>query len=294
MKIAIDSYCYHRYFGEVYAGLEVDPGRLMTIDDFIERARVHRVDGVSLESFMMTDCSDERLTRLRHQLEEGELECVWAWGHPRGLESGLAPQVLNDLLRHVDIAHSVGASVMRICAGGRATRTQSWQDHKTLLLPLLRKAADYAASQNIVIAIENHIDFLADELLELLETLDHPAIGVCLDTANNLRMLENPSDAIAKLAPYAKAVHLKDVTAFKGSPRDFGFWPSVPIGRGLIDIPFALSELRKADFNGLLAIEIDYLHPDYGSEDNAITKSVDYVKEYLTAELASKTIEENA
>jgi sugar phosphate isomerase/epimerase len=294
MKIAIDSYCYHRYFGEVYAGLEADPGMSMTIDDFIERARMHRVDGVSLESFMLTDRSAEHLARLRNQLKRGGLECVWAWGHPRGLESGLAPQVLNDLLRHIDIAHAVGASVMRICAGGRATRTLSWQEHKTLLLPLLRQAADYAARHNIELAIENHIDFLADELLELLETLDHPALGVCLDTANNLRMLENPSDAIAKLAPYAKAVHLKDVTAFKGSPRDFGFWPSVPVGRGLIDIPFALSELRKANFAGLLAIEIDYLHPDFGSEDSAITKSVAYVKEYLAAELASKTIKENA
>jgi len=294
MKIAIDSYCYHRYFGEVYAGLEVDPGKSMTIDDFIERARMHHVDGVSLESFMMTDHSTERLSRLRHQLEEEGLECVWAWGHPRGLESGLAPQVLDDLLKHIDIAHAVGASVMRICAGGRATRTLSWQEHKTLLLPLLRQAADYAARNNVELAIENHIDFLAEELLELLDTLDHPALGVCLDTANNLRMLEDPSDAIAKLAPHAKAVHLKDITAFKGSPRDFGFWPSVPAGRGLINIPFALGELKKANFTGLLAIEIDYLHPDYASEDDAITKSVDYVKEYLAAELASKTIKENA
>jgi hypothetical protein len=39
MKLAIDSYCYHRYFGEVYPGLETDPGHRITIDDFLERAR---------------------------------------------------------------------------------------------------------------------------------------------------------------------------------------------------------------------------------------------------------------
>jgi len=26
MKIGIDSYCFHRYFGEIYPGLQADPG----------------------------------------------------------------------------------------------------------------------------------------------------------------------------------------------------------------------------------------------------------------------------
>ena len=50
MKIAIDSYCYHRYFGEVYPNIETDPGVRLTIADFFDRARRHRVEGVSLES----------------------------------------------------------------------------------------------------------------------------------------------------------------------------------------------------------------------------------------------------
>jgi len=62
------------------------------------------------------------------------------------------------------------------------------------------------------------------------------SLGACLDTANNLRMFEDPMDVVEKLAPYTRAVHLKDITAFRGNPRDFGFWPSVPLGRGLIDI----------------------------------------------------------
>lgn len=94
----------------------------------------------------------------------------------------------------------------------------------------------------------------------------YAGIEVDPDTANNLRTLENSVDAIAKLAPFAKAVHLKDVTSFKGSPRDFGFWPSEPVGQGLIDIPLALAELKKVDYGGLLAIDSDYLHPDFGAE----------------------------
>ncbi len=38
MKIGIDSYCYHRYFGEVYEGVENPPKYEMTLEDFIKRA----------------------------------------------------------------------------------------------------------------------------------------------------------------------------------------------------------------------------------------------------------------
>jgi sugar phosphate isomerase/epimerase len=74
---------------------------------------------------------------------------------------------------------------------------------------------------------------------------------------------------------------LKDVAAFRGSPRDFAFWPSVPLGNGLIDIPRALRILADAGYEGLLALEIDYLHPAFGDEDDAIAASLDYLRARL-------------
>lgn len=281
MKIAIDSYCYHRYFGEVYPNLEQPPAYRMTLEDFIDRARAHEVQGVSIESFMLDDSSPRNLERLRGLLDDAGLELVWAWGHPHGLGSGARADELVDLQRNVDIAKALGASVMRICAGGRRTRPESWLAHKTQLLPLLRRAADYAAGQGVVLAMENHVDLLAAEVLELLEAVDSPALGVCLDTANNLRMFEDPMLVIEQLAPHAKATHIKDICAFRGSPREFGFWPSVPLGEGLIDIPRTLQLLRQHGFDGLLALEIDYLHPRYGSEEEAIGKSLAFMRQTL-------------
>ena len=80
MKIAIDSYCYHRYFGEVYAGLQHPANRTMTVWDFLRRARRLGVGGVSLEScFLPAD--PDFLRRLRDVLDEN--------GFERGL--GLGP-----------------------------------------------------------------------------------------------------------------------------------------------------------------------------------------------------------
>ncbi|RKP49652.1 sugar phosphate isomerase/epimerase family protein [Pararobbsia silviterrae] len=281
MKLAIDSYSYHRYFGEIYPGLEADPGTRLTLREFIDRAHALGVAGVSIESCFLPDPSPSELADLRDQLDALALDRVWAWGHPSGLRSGDAPEALVDLKRHVEIARAVGANVMRICCGGRRTRPDNWNDHKAKLIPLLVEATRHAERYDVVLAIENHIDLLADELVELIETIDSPRLGVCLDTANNLRMLEDPAIAIEKLAPYARATHVKDIRAHRGSPREFAFWPSVPVGRGLIDIPRTFRELRKHGYDGLLALEIDYLHPDYDSDEHAIAESIDYMRRHL-------------
>ncbi len=281
MKIAIDSYCYHRHFGEVYPGLENPPVHRMTLEDVIDRTIAFGVAGVSLESFMLEATTPERLEELRWKLDEAGLDRVWAWGHPDGLGSGRRPEALEDLFVQLDVAQALGAEVIRICAGGRRTRPASWAVHRRDLLPLLQRATERAEAQGLVLAIENHVDLLANELVELLEAIDSPALGVCLDTANNLRMLEDPMVAIETLAPYARATHLKDITAYRGDPRSFGFWPSVPLGQGLIDIPATLRVLWQHGYQGLLALEIDYLHPAYDDENRAIGTSLDYLRRTL-------------
>lgn len=276
MKIGIDSYCYHRFFGEVYPGLETDPGTRLTITEVIDKAKRAGARGISIESFMLTGGSAE-LSLLREKLSEAGMDCVMAWGHPKGLGSGLIPEALDDLQAHVEIANMLGASVTRICAGGRATRTLSWSEHRSLLVPLLRKAANFASDRGVVLAVENHIDMSADEMLELLSHVDHPSLGVCFDTANNLRMLEDPMVVARKLIPYARAAHVKDIQAYRGSPRDFSFWPSVPLGKGLIDMKEIVRLFDAHGFNGLLAIETDYLHPDYPDLDAVLGDSVAYL-----------------
>jgi len=290
MQLAIDSYCYHRFFGEIYPGLETDPGRRMTMDDFLQRAQALGVAGVSLESCFVPRTDAGTLARLRGRLDEAGLERVWAWGHPHGLRSGEDPAAADDLVRHIGIAQALGARVMRICCGGRRTRPASWSEHRDRLLPLLRKVVGPAEQHGVVLAIENHIDLLADELVELIETVDSRWLGVCLDTANNLRMLENPVEAARKLAPHARATHIKDVTANTtrkvGDPRDFAFWPSVPLGQGLIDLPAILQQLREVNYDGLLALEIDYLHPAWMADDSAdaaIAQSLDHLRSLLAA-----------
>ena len=284
MKPAIDSYCYHRYFGEVYAGIQKAPKRTLTLWDFLDRAKQLGVHGVSVEScFAPIDSieSHGNILRLRVTVEQHGFELVWAWGHPDGLCSGTNRAAAKDLVRHLAIARRLGAKVMRIVGGSRRTRPARWAVHKRQLVRMLSPIVRAAEDHGVVLAIENHIDLLAEEMLDLVTTIDSPWLGVCLDTANNLRLFEDPVAVARALAPWARATHVKDVTAFRGDPKDFAFWPSVPLGEGLVDIPAIVRLLRKANYKGLLAFEIDYLHPDYGEEDQAVAKSVKYLRALL-------------
>lgn len=281
MKLAVDSYCWHRQFGDWYPEIQSDPGVRLSVWDVIARAEALGLAGISLEACYMPPLDPATLARLRSTLEHAGLEPVWAWGHPSGLSSGATPEAARDLIAHIATARSLGARVMRICCGGRRTRPADWPAHKARLLPLLRQIVGPAEAAGVVLAIENHIDLLADELVELMEEVRSPWLGVCLDTVNNLRLLEDPMLVAAKLAPYTKATHLKDCVAFRGSPRDFAFWPSVPLGQGIIDIPEVLRLLDGAGYSGLLAIEIDYLHPNWPREDEAVGASVSYLRGLL-------------
>ncbi len=283
MKLAVDSYCWHRQFGDWYPEIQHDPGVRLSAWDVIARARALGLAGISLEACYMPPLDPPTTARLRETLEEAGLEPVWAWGHPSGLASGAKPEAVKDLVAHIAIAKAIGARVMRICCGGRRTRPAHWPEHKARLIPLLKEIVGPAGEAGVVLAIENHIDFLADELVALLQEVRSPWLGVCLDTVNNLRLLEDPMVVVAKLAPYTRATHLKDCVAWRGNPRDFAFWPSVPLGQGIIDIPEVLRLLGVAGYSGLLAIEIDYLHPQWPGEDAAIEQSVQYLKGLLAS-----------
>jgi sugar phosphate isomerase/epimerase len=76
---------------------------------------------------------------------------------------------------------------------------------------------------------------------------------------------------------------VKDVTAQRGDPKTFAFWPSVPLGQGLIDLPAILGLLYDARFDGLLALEIDYLAPAYveAGEEAAVRDSLAYLREQV-------------
>jgi hypothetical protein len=89
MKVGIDSYCYHRFFGEVYPD-QKKPAKDMTMQDFLTRAKEHGAQGVSLEScFFPPNIDKVWFKDLKAQLDDYKFERVYAWGaHRRRCDAG--------------------------------------------------------------------------------------------------------------------------------------------------------------------------------------------------------------
>lgn len=280
MRIGVDSYCFHRYFGDLWPGLDRDPGTRWQVSDVVSFARQLGIAGVSLETCFMPSMEPTFLRNLRGTLDDAGLERVLAWGHPTGLDGGTNPATLMDLKRHLTSTVALGATIMRIVASLTRYSPELEAQYANRLVPMLREAARAAADEGVTLALENHGDFTADSLLRLLELVDSPHLRVTLDTGNALRVLEDPVEATRKLAPYTVATHIKDVTTGHGSPQDFLYWPATPIGRGAIDIPSILQALYDAHYDGLLCVEIDNPAPAWRRypEEELVRQSVDFLR----------------
>jgi 3-oxoisoapionate decarboxylase len=279
MKIGIDSYCYHRFFGEVYPQ-QRKPDRGMTLEQFILRAHELGAEGVSLESCFLPSVSAEYLGEVRAMLDEHRLDRVYAWGHPDGLERGTNRAAYAEMIASFEYAWRIGAKVMRVVGSSLRFRLEPHAPQLERLTAMFRSAADVARDYDLRLAVENHIDFTADEMVQLLDAVDSPYVGINFDTGNFLRLLDDPVRGMEKLAPRVYATHIKDLRVQRGvSPDEWFFFSSVPVGEGLVDNAKLVRSLAKAGFDGILAVEIDFLHPDYNEdEDTAVATSVQELK----------------
>ncbi|MCJ7715233.1 MAG: sugar phosphate isomerase/epimerase [Anaerolineales bacterium] len=279
LKVGIDNYSYHRFFDEVYPQ-QVAPDYGMTTEDFLKRAKEFGVDGVSLESCFIKSFEADYLKELKTSLDDYGFDRVWAWGHPDGLEGGKNEPMLDDMIQHISYAKAIGADTMRVVGSSLAFRFEPHEPQLTKLTEMFKKAAVVAEDLGVKLAVENHFDFDSDEFLKLIEDVGSNYFGLTFDTGNFMRLLDEPVKAMEKLGKYVYATHIKDIKITPNTAADeWFFFSSVAVGDGYINLPELARMLVDLNYTGLLAVELDYPHPEVGTnEDAAVEKSIKYLK----------------
>lgn len=281
MRVGIDSYSYHRFFGEVRVG-EEDPGIRWTTWDFLNRAADLGVDGVSLETCYLALDDPAFRDRLALAVGDADLDTVLAWGHPGGLEMGTSEERLRDLLRVIDHAADMDISLVRLVVG---TYTH-WGMEPTdvsveRLVPRVREACRYAAESDIRLAIETHTALTVPALAELVERVDASNLGVVLDTANVVRVGSDLIEATRLLAGITDMVHMKDLDLSEAGFGDpGGWWPCMSLGAGDLDLHGVLDGLHSVGFAGLMCVELASL-PFESDEDCMVAESVSWLRETI-------------
>jgi sugar phosphate isomerase/epimerase len=282
MKIGIDSYCYHRFFGEVYP-VQTAPDTSMTIEDFLARTVELGAEGVSLESCFLPQREPDYLSELCGRLDELELERVYAWGHPNGLLGGKSPEAYEDMLQSIEQARAVKAEVMRVVGNNGRYRHDEHEKQIDRLSALFADAVKEAEAQGIRLAIENHQDFTLEELATLFANVDSPYLGLTFDSGNCLRILDDPVKGLERLADRVFATHIKDIRLLRGMPADrWQFFACVPAGEGVVDLPRIVGILQQSGYRGMLTVELDYLHSDYeNEEDRVLALSIENLRKLI-------------
>lgn len=94
------------------------------------------------------------------------------------------------------------------------------------------------------LALENHKDWTADEMVALLKAHSSEYLGVCLDFGNNIALLDDPMNVAEMLAPFTLATHVKDMGV---EWYNDGFLLSeMVLGQGFLDLPRMLALVRRA------------------------------------------------
>jgi 3-oxoisoapionate decarboxylase len=279
MKVGIDHYSYHRFFGEVYP-MQVKPDKNITVEEYLARASTMGCDGVTLESCFLPRFDKDYLASLKGLMDGYHFDRVYGWGHPDGLEGGRNQKAFEEMMGSFDHAKAVGADVMKVCGASLMFRNEPHAPMLEKLTRQLSEAAKMGEKYGIKVAVENHIDFTPGEFVKLLQDVNSPFLGMNFDSGNFLRLLADPVAAMKKLAKYVLSTHIKDLKPIKGcSAEEWYFFACTPVGDGLVDNQALALLLKEAGYKGFLAVEIDYLHPDYGTgEFKAIEKSVKALK----------------
>jgi len=120
---------------------------------------------------------------------------------------------------------------------------------------MLRKIDERFTREGLTFGLHNHFfdhKFPYESAEDVLKGLAgrSKTMGATADVGQFTSCGHDPLDAVRKLGPYLKLIHLKDVKAAGGEV-------NVLLGQGAAKIPEVMQELKRQSFKGLVAIEYE-------------------------------------
>ena len=158
------------------------------------------------------------------------------------------------LLRHTEIAARLGVRTVVIHPGGRYDDPARLKPERIrgLNVEAFRRLADHAAEREVRIGIEN-MGWRRDstnlaEVFELVEAIDHPAVGVALDTSHINMVGLDVAEAVRASGRSLVATHISDNDGSGDQHRTPGY--------GAIDWPAAMAAFREMEYHDGFLLEI--------------------------------------
>lgn len=296
-KLGMHSYSLHLSgCGESW-GFDAHHAFEKTIDIFkmMELASEWRLDVLHITLVDLdNDLSPEHLQRVKAAaLQHGlELELNVSFDAPSD------PRVNASVEQALNIAHAIGAKLVKYSLDiKRASPLYGSTLRSDIVAQLAERIRAFEQNLPLIeqygmkIALENHCDLFADEVIWIVEQLHHPLIGACLDTMNSLVLGEGVESCVRKLAPYAYCVHFCDlkIVVDPNGTHSIG----TAVGQGDNDCVKIMQELRANAPEALdtIIFEVELPLSGYSIEEGreleikAAKESIDYLHNTLNVGL---------
>jgi sugar phosphate isomerase/epimerase len=102
---------------------------------------------------------------------------------------------------------------------------------------------EYEAA-GVKIAVETYEQVPTRRVVDVVDRVRSPNLGICSDPANTVAALELPRDVIDAVAPHVINMHIKDF-AFTRKEGWVGFtYSGAPLGEGLLDYDYMVRKIR--------------------------------------------------
>jgi sugar phosphate isomerase/epimerase len=224
--------------GKLNLGIGTYTYRSLSIDDMIvqlKRLQIQRIEMSRGEFMLFSKPTPEKFTSVKAKLDAAGIQCVSYYTATIKTDS--------DLDNAVRFASLLGSRNITGDATG----------------DILKRIDERCTQEGLTFGIHNHYfkqKFAYESPEDVLRALSglSKTMGASLDVGHIASCGYDTVDAVRKLAPYLKMVHLKDVRAAGGEV-------NVLLGTGIARIPEVMAELRKINYAGLVAIEYEHEGP---------------------------------
>lgn len=289
MKLGLHTYTLHLWGLGQNWGIQAEPRpKDITLMQLMDLAVDWGLDGLHITGADLETKDDVRLEEVAQAARDHGLYLEYNFS----LNEEFDPR-LNDTFEHAAyIAHKLGADLAKVSLDIRRERPLYGSCfHPTVMRQLadiydvIIAALPVIEKYGIKFALENHTETYADEVLWLIDKVNHPLIQCCVDTVNSFGVLEGPEEAVGKLAPRAICNHFCD---HKLSRDQYGArFHGVAIGDGDIDCQRVVDLIRRVSPTDRITFEIEWDMEDDTLEEakqkqmEACIKSIKYCRDVL-------------
>jgi sugar phosphate isomerase/epimerase len=290
MLLGLHTYSLYLHgVGQTWADFKLPWPRQLTTFELFDEAVHLGLDGLHLDDGVLESLDTAYLQEVNAAAGERGLYLEYNFSMDMG---GMGIGIQHDLGEALATAAALGADIVKVSMDLKRPRPVSASRfHPDVMKQMksfatrLKASAPAAKDAGIRIAVENHCDSFSEEILWLLDLVDSPVVGACIDTVNALMVMEDPMQAIENLAPRAFTNHFRDDRI---EFQRYGFkLTGAAVGEGDIDMKRAYeiikstSVMRRINIETEMEIPLDDMNQALRLEKKTITRSIRYCREVL-------------